>query len=353
MNGKNNKKKITCCIVGARGYAGLELARLLLRHPNVDLKFCFATSEMNLSHYLNTESAKNVVCLLDKEIMSHLTDVVFLATPAEVSLKLAPQILASGKKVIDLSGAFRLKENDYQKWYGFEHTEPTLLANALYGLLPWVGPSKNENLVANPGCFATAVTLALIPLLKDFVIDSENIVIDAKSGSTGGGKKAAENLLFTEVDGECLPYKVGRHQHYPEIVEAIKNFSGQKIEAHFTTSLLPVRRGIIAGVYGRLAAGKTIEDVENAFQKYYGDYTLVNHGRLSSAIAKSNALLSLKKVVGTAKTHISYEVEGNKLYLFSCIDNLLKGAASQAVENLNRIADLPLTTAVNRMEALI
>ena len=342
------KNKISCSIVGARGYAGLELARLLLQHPNAELTFCFATSEFLLTDFLTSPKAAKVVCLKDSEILANLTDVVFLATPAEVSLKLAPLILARGKKVIDLSGAFRLKDHDYKTWYGFDHLESSLLASASYGLSPWVGPAKSENLIANPGCFATAVTMALIPVLKENVIESENIVIDAKSGSSGGGKKASENLLFTEVDGECLPYKIGKHQHQPEIVEAVAQFSGKKIDAHFTTSLLPVRRGIIAGIYARLQKGKSLEDVEVAFAKSYGDYPLVGFG----ATAKNPALLSLKKVVGTGKTHISYEVVGDKLYLFSCIDNLLKGAASAAVENLNRFSDIPLDTGISRLEAL-
>jgi N-acetyl-gamma-glutamyl-phosphate reductase len=141
---------------------------------------------------------------------------------------------------------------------------------------------------------------------------------------------------------------VGRHQHYPEIIEAIETFTGKKIEAHLTTSLLPVRRGIIAGVYAQLHEGKTIQDVAAAFAKAYNDYPLVSFG----AVQKEPSLLLLKKVVGTAKTHISYEVEGPRLYVFSCIDNLLKGAASQAIENFNRISDLPISTGLSHLEAL-
>lgn len=281
--------------------------------------------------------------------MNHLTDVVFLATPAEVSLKLAPQVIAAGKKVVDLSGAFRLKHNDYKKWYGFDHHEKVLLEQAQYGLLPWVGPSSRTALIANPGCYATAISMALIPLLKSELIDPDHIVIDAKSGATGAGKKAAENLLFTEVEAECLPYKVGRHQHEPEIVETIEAFTGKKIQPHMTTSLLPIRRGIIAGIYATLTAGKTIHDVEAAFTKAYEGYALVKH----SAVAKNSQLLSLKKVVGTAKVHITYEVVDQKLFVFSCIDNLMKGAASQAVENLNRINDWPVETGLNQMEVLV
>lgn len=345
----NSRNRMTCSVVGARGYSGLELAKLLLAHPGADLKCCFATSEFKLSDYLNSAAAGNVTCLTDDKLAANLTDVVFLATPAEVSLKLAPMVLAAGKKVIDLSGAFRLKKNSYQQWYGFEHTEGALLKKANYGLAPWTGPATTEDLIANPGCFATAVAMALIPLLKEEVMSAENIVIDAKSGATGAGRKASERMLFSEVDGECLPYKVGCHQHYPEIVETIEAFAGKTLDAHFVTSLLPVRRGIIAGIYGRLAAGKTKADVEAAFAKAYCDYGLVS----VADAGKNSNLLSLKKVIGTGRTHISYEIKNDKLFVFSCIDNLMKGAASQALENFNRISDFALTTGINGLEAAI
>lgn len=346
----SNSKKVSCSVVGARGYAGLETARLLLQHPFAELTHCFATSEFSLSQYLSTPAAAKVVGLADSDLMSNLTDVVFLATPAEVSLELAPKIVAAGKKVIDLSGAFRLKKNDYKKWYGFEHSQKELLAQAKYGLSPYAGPVAHaESLIANPGCYATAITMALIPIVQYGLIDVNSIVIDAKSGTTGAGKKAAENLLFSEVDGECLPYKVGRHQHYPEIVETIEAFAGQKIEAHFTTSLLTVRRGIIAGIYANLKAGKTSKDVSQAFAKSYADYPLVTFAEM----ATSPSLVSLKKVVGTGRTHLSFVIEGQKLYLFSCIDNLMKGAASQAIENFNRLADLPVETGLSHLEGQI
>lgn len=349
MTATMKSNRITCSIVGARGYSGIELARILLQHSSAELKYCFATSEFRLSDYLNSEAATKVICLTDDKLQTHLTDVVFLATPAEVSMKLAPVIVAAGKKVIDLSGAFRLKENSYPQWYGFTHTEEALLKKAQYGLLPWAGPAQKNEVVANPGCFATAVAMALIPLIKEKVLSTENIVIDAKSGATGAGKKATEKLLFAEVDGECLPYKVGCHQHYPEIVEAIAAFTGVSMDAHFTTSLLPIRRGIIAGIYGRLAAGKTIADIEKALTKAYRDYPLVSF----AAIEKNSNLLLLKRVIGTGKTHISFEVQGDKVFVFSCIDNLMKGAASQAVENFNRISDLPMGTGIDGLEAMI
>jgi N-acetyl-gamma-glutamyl-phosphate reductase len=322
-------------VVGARGYSGLELCKLLLKHPFVQLQNAFATNEFQLSQELLDAKAASVQCFSDKELMNNLSDVMFLATPAEVSMKLAPQILAQNKTVIDLSGAFRLKKNDYAKWYGFMHTAPDYAQDAEYGLLPFCGPVKpSTRLISNPGCYATAISLALIPLLKNDLIQTEGLVIDAKSGTTGAGKKASENLLFSEVAEECLPYRVGKHQHTPEIAEAVEQATGKKIDPHFTTSLLSAKRGIVAGVY---ATAKTtdIEDIAKAYAKAFEGYPLVRHGRDVSRYAR------LANVVNTPFTHISYELVGNKLYVFSTIDNLLKGAASQAVENLNRLLDLP------------
>jgi N-acetyl-gamma-glutamyl-phosphate reductase len=347
----NRSNKISCSIIGARGYAGLETARLLLNHPHADLVHCFATSDFNLESYLSHPKAKLVRSFSDAEIFNHPTEVYFLATPAEVSLKLAPKLLSLGKKVIDLSGAFRLKKHDYQEWYGLQHDEKELLQLANYGLVPWVGPfsSVKTSLISNPGCYATAISMALIPLLKDGLIHSEGIVIDAKSGTSGAGKKASENLLFTEVEGECLPYKVGKHQHFPEIVETVANFTGKQINPHFSTSLLATRRGIIANIYAELKDGLGLRDIEESFGRAYKDSDLVTHGPLKS----HSQLLSLKRVVGTSKTHLSYEVSGKKVYLFSCIDNLMKGAAGQAIENFNRIYDYHTSTGLNHLEAII
>lgn len=343
-------QKLSCSVVGARGYSGLETVRLLLGHPHAELKNCFATGAFEISNYLTHPKLADVKCASDSEIFNELTDVYFLATPGEVSLKLAPKLIAAGKIVIDLSGAFRLKKHSYQQWYGFEHTERALLSVANYGLLPWAGPLiSSSGLIANPGCYATAISLALIPLLKDGLVSPRGIVIDAKSGSSGAGKKATENLLFTEVEGECLPYKVGEHQHFPEILETLEAFSGKLIDAHFSTSLLPIRRGIIASIFAELCDGVGIDDINSSFQEAYANEPLIIH----SAIAKNRQLLSLKRVVGTARTHISYEVRGSKLYLFSCIDNLLKGAAAQAIENFNRVGNLPTFTGLNQLENMI
>lgn len=335
-NSSAKTPKKTVSIVGARGYSGLELARLLLAHPEVELTHAFATRTFDLSNDLFASRARQVRCLTEDQLLTHLTDIVFLATPAEVSLNLAPQILAAGKKVIDLSGAYRLHKSDTEKWYGFKPGAPEVMAQSQYGFVPYCGAlPAHVKLISNPGCYATAITLALIPLLRDGLIETEGLVIDAKSGTTGAGRKASEAQLFAEVDGECRPYRVGQHQHTPEIIETVQTFAGCEIDPHFVTHLLPVKRGILASMFAK-SKTKNINDISAAFDKAYADYPLVRHG---SDVAK---LSKLSNVVGTPYAHISYTLIENKLYLFSTVDNLLKGAASQAVENLNRFLDLPL-----------
>lgn len=347
-------------IVGARGYSGLELARLLLGHPAVRLTACFATdpAAFRLGQELFAPEADLVPTLamsaLESPNLAKDFHTIFLATPAEVSLELAPKLVAKGVNVVDLSGAFRLAASDYPKWYGFEHSATAALASAQYGLVPFAKPfvktAGKGVLVANPGCYVTAVLSALVPLVKYGVIKPDSIVIDAKSGTTGAGKKAAESLLFSEVDGECIPYKIGKHQHFPEIVKYLAQFGAPSGVAEgfttqalaesmfFSTSLLATPRGIIAGIYAKLATGKTDADVAAAFVKAYANYPLAK----VSTLAATPKIASLKKVVGTNSVQIGYTTDGSKLFVYSLIDNLLKGAASQAVENFNRIVDLPV-----------
>ncbi len=366
-------------IVGARGYSGQELARLLLRHPEAELAGCFASSKpgpsgdgkgsapFRLSHLLMEPAAKAVPTWSMDEFDVRLEGLhtLFLATPAEVSLELAPKAIAKGVNVIDLSGAFRLKQaasgspaEKYRKWYGFEHTQLELLLQSDYGLQPFERPAPRSGarLVANPGCYATAVLMAALPLLESGLIEPKSLVIDAKSGASGGGRKAAENLLFTEVDGECLPYKVAGHQHWPEIVEAAWLFAHEEISPFFTTSLLNARRGIIASLYATIKRpaetdAATEARVRSAYAEAYAGYELVRAGALGTP--EADALLSLKRVVGTARTHITFRADGDKLYVFSTLDNLVKGAAGQAIENLNRLLDRPLHLGLSDMEGVL
>lgn len=327
--------KTTSAIVGARGYSGIELARLLLDHPNTELTACYATQKFAISDYILESKAKKIPSLTENELNPNMADVWFLATPAEVSLKLGAQLVDAGKKVIDLSGAYRLKTSSYEKWYNFTHTRNDLLQSASYGLAPFTKPITTK-LISNPGCYATAILMALIPLFKKDLISNE-IVIDAKSGTSGAGKKANESQLFAEVSGDLLPYRTGKHQHLPEITETVKNLTGVTVDLQMTTHLVPVDRGISVAIY---AKPKTtdISEIEKAYQEAYEGYPLV---RLQKG---DGPLLKMKNVVHTPYTHITYDMIDNKLYVFSMIDNLLKGAASQAVENFNRLMDVPLAT---------
>lgn len=365
MGQEISKKKVA--VVGARGYSGLELARILVKHPEAELVACFAhDSSFMLSDYLPESAAKGVPVFPLKDLESVLPnlDCVFLATPAEASLELVPQILgnkSSRASVIDLSGAFRFqagtpseKAAKFELWYKTKHGAPDLLGEASYGLVPFAPPVKGEKaLIANPGCYATAVLMGIVPLLKAKAIKPKTLVIDAKSGTSGAGRKASEGQLFTEVDGECLPYKVGQHQHLPEIQEWAEAFGGQAIDPFFTTHLLPVRRGIIAGIYAELEEGVGANNIGEAFAAAYRNYPLARVTRLDGKEEQGlspKLSLSLKRVTGSARVHLSYQVVGQKLYLFSLIDNLLKGAASQAVENFNSLHDFPAALGLEAME---
>lgn len=369
QHGSNSKTKKKVAVVGARGYSGLDLVRLLLTHPNVELSACFATEEFKLSEYLPEKSASTVAVLSlnQLETIARTVDTVFLATPAETSIELTPRILNAGAHVIDLSGAFRLKGSNfdqrlslYSHWYGIQHSEAQLIDQAEYGLVPWVSslplqrPHINPRLISNPGCYATAILMAILPLLKEDLIIAETLVIDAKSGTSGAGRKAAEHLLFTEVEGECLPYRIGKHQHLPEICEAAGHYGGKTIDPFLSTHLLNIRRGITAAIYVQMRKGINHEDIQRAFEKHYENYPLLRWDLINRNSKRMiHPLLSLKRVVGSARTHIGFETDGSKLYLFSSIDNLLKGAASQAIENLNRIWELPIETGLMEHEGVL
>ncbi|MEW6057224.1 MAG: N-acetyl-gamma-glutamyl-phosphate reductase [Bdellovibrionota bacterium] len=359
---KYETKAVPAAIVGIRGYSGLELAGLLLKHPGVELKAGFSSDPgFNLGDYLEDEKATQVSILSNEDIVQTAREfeTLFLATPPKTSLDLAPKLLEAGCRVIDLSGAFRLKKGSteeriekYQKWYKLEHNQPELLSSAHYGLVPWGSPEAlpSVRFIANPGCYATSVLMALLPLVKEKLIELNTIVIDAKSGTSGAGKKAEENLLFAEVAEDCTPYKVAQHQHLPEIREMIERYTGETIDPMFSTTLLPIKRGITTAIYARLSArlreeplSSVVERIDLAYEKFYADYPLLKWGLLQEEPGRPSPL-SLKRVVGSARTRIRYAAEGDKLFVFSMIDNLLKGAASQAIENFNLIHGLPLLT---------
>lgn len=349
-------------IVGANGYSGRELVKLLLNHPAVAAVTCFSRDpNWRLSDECLIENEKKITYQPIPSLCSDAKNyhTVFLAVPTEVSLELVPQLINQKINIIDLSGAFRLDKETFEHWYQQPHTASDFLPKAIYGLQPWQNTIGESNLIANPGCYATAILMALLPLLKKQLIDENHIVIDAKSGISGAGKNVKSHPHFCEIADNCLPYKVGTHQHLPEIINYCQQFANATIHPMMTTHLLPVRRGIIAGIYCHfcpeyrlLNQSHQIELIRDAMTQVYKDYPLMKFSSLNND-NRDKKMLALTHVVGTSQNHIGFSVNHSQIYLFSTIDNLLKGAASQAIENFNAIIKLPCSTGLTQQECIL
>ncbi len=306
-------------VVGGTGYAGAELVRILERHRGAELAASWSSA------------------FTIDQVDAVQPEVVFLATPNEVSARLAPQLLDRGIKVIDLSGAFRLTDPAlYPAWYGFAHERPELLGEAVYGLTEWCnGELSKARLVANPGCYPTSILLALRPLT--FILDRDQPVIcDSKSGVSGAGKKADVEWSFAEVAGNFKAYGVGHHRHEPEIRQGLR--LGQRAPLVFVPHLLPTVRGILSTMHVAFAHAVTDEEIAGLYAEAYGKAPLVQiHG--------AGKLPELKSVVNTPRAEIGWQLlhGGKRAVVVSVIDNLLKGAASQAVQNFNRMCGYPET----------
>lgn len=269
--------------------------------------------------------------------------VAFLATPAETSLQLAEPLLAKGVSVIDLSGAFRLQATEYPIWYGFTHSAPHLLDRARYGLADLLPMPERSGpaLIANPGCYATAAILALAPLLKSDLVHGP-IYVDGKSGTTGAGKKATERLLFSEVAENLSPYRVGDHQHTPEIERGLALVADRRPEITFVPHLVPMKRGLVVTAYAKARSGVTSQEVESAYAQCYDDAHLVE--------VRAPDALGSGRYRGHPGCGVGAHLDGRtgSVIAVGALDNLLKGAAAQAIQNLNRLWDLPTETGLWR-----
>jgi N-acetyl-gamma-glutamyl-phosphate reductase len=336
----------TVGIVGVSGYSGIELARIVAGHPRLALTLAISDkwAGSTLADHLALPGAGGAVQVRPQQESTTAAfaglDIVFLCTPAEASLALAPIALEAGARVVDLSGAFRLAANEYPRWYGFTHGRPELLTAACYSM-PEAGASsdiRSARLVSNPGCYATASTLAVLALLRGEIIGTAGIIIDAASGTTGAGRKASEDFAFSEVDGDFRAYRVLRHQHTPEIERALALAGQPPLKVTFTPHLLPTRRGILATVYGRLNPGKTAADAAAAIDRFVA-------GKPFLRAAKPDAV-RLHPVVGTNRVLLgaAADPERGVAVAFAAIDNLVKGAAGQAVQNVNLMLGFAETT---------
>lgn len=336
------------CIIGASGYTGVELVRLLHMHPRVKIKTLVGESQAGKSaaevypHLsgLNLPGLVHVNEVNWKEI-----DIAFGCLPHGASQKILAGI-PEHVRIIDLSADFRLKDvSEYAKWYGHAHQAVELQKQAVYGLTEHARDEvKKARLVANPGCYPTASQLPLIPLLKAGLIDTANIIIDAKSGVTGAGRATKQNLLFTEVDGGIYAYGVGNHRHAPEIDQGLSEAARGKIEVTFTPHLVPMKRGLLATIYVQLKNGATVEKIRTALSEAYGNEPFVE-------VLPEGAQAATQHVVGSNRCVISVHADRKqgRAILVSAIDNLVKGASGQAVQNMNVMLGLPETTALPQM----
>jgi len=340
MNDSINNSRKRVAIVGATGYSGAELTAILARHSEVELVALFSSSSTARGAVTPTLPQFIAEPFSMEALVAAKPEIVFLATPNEVSAGLAPQLLDLGMRVIDLSGAFRLEEPSmYPTWYGFDHERPNLLGEAVYGLTEYCnGELKKARLVANPGCYPTSILLALRPLT--FAIDREQPVIcDSKSGVSGAGKKADVNFSFAELFGNFKAYGVGQHRHEPEIRQQLH--LGDRAPVVFVAHLLPVHRGILSTMHIGFTHAMTEQQIADAYTRVYANAPFVR-------VLPAGQLPELKNVVNTPRAEIGFQLlhGGRRAVIVSVIDNLLKGAASQAVQNFNRMCGFAETEAL-------
>jgi N-acetyl-gamma-glutamyl-phosphate reductase len=321
-------------VFGASGYSGQELVRILARHPNA--RIAAATSDREAGRPIDVapELGLSHVRHDDASAMASRDHVAFLATPAETSAELAPRLLDRGARVVDLSGAFRLSDPAaYREWYGFVHPKPELLAEAHYGIPELFAMPPTTRLVANPGCYATASILAVAPLLD---LTEGPVIIDGKSGTTGAGKKAEEAMLFAEVAENLRAYRVGKHQHTPEIEEALSIRAGREVKVSFTAHLVPMRRGILVTAYLRAKPNVATRDALGALERAYA-------GTMVRVVDRPP---ETQRVLNTNGTEVGAHLDArtSTLIAFGAIDNLVRGAAGQAVQNMNAMIGLPIET---------
>jgi N-acetyl-gamma-glutamyl-phosphate reductase len=332
-------------IVGASGYTGLELTRLLARHPRIRLAALYSdrwADEAAGSRLALDGPAAALRYRPLADAASADAELVFLATPAEVSAELAPKLLAKGARVVDLSGAFRLADPAaYPAWYGFPHPAPQLLAEARYGLPELAREQlRDARLVTNPGCYATATALALAPLVQAGLGLSGGIAVTALSGVSGAGRKATEDYSFVEVADDLRAYRLGKHQHVPEIEQTVSRYAGACGPISFTPVLVPIRRGILVTATVRLEGAPPAE-LAGALARAYADEPFVR------VLAPDRVMV--KDVVHTNRCHVGLAVDGRAgvVVAVSAIDNLVKGAAGQAVQATNAALGWPETTGLD------
>lgn len=328
------KKQIKASVLGGSGYSGIELLKILSNHPQVQIDRVFAN---NSAGKLLQEIHPWFVNRLDVRFESFSTesicssDIVFVALPSGEAMNVVPQLLSLGKKVIDFGGDFRLKDISlYETFYKRAHTARGTVPQAVYGLPEWnKSRIESASLIANPGCYPTSVILPLAPLIKDGLISSKGIAANSLSGVSGAGRSSSADMSFVEVNESVKAYKVGVHQHIPEIKTTLEELTGSPVSITFVPHLIPITRGIYSSMYATLNNNATTADVVQSYRKYYSSAPFVR--------VSDTTIPEIKNVLYSNYVDIGFRIypENNQIIVFSAIDNLVKGAAGQAVQNMN------------------
>jgi N-acetyl-gamma-glutamyl-phosphate reductase len=332
-------------IIGGTGYGAIELIRLINNHPYLEVGSVVSNSQagnnFSESYPHLTDIINQPLESFDVNRLSEQNELVFLATPSGVSSKLVPQLMDKGIKVIDLSGDFRLRsQNEYETWYKHSAPEEKYLSQAVYGLSEiYAEEIKGAELIANPGCYPTATSLGLLPILKANLADSKSIIIDAKSGVSGAGRGLSLTSHYAEINENVRAYKLGAHQHIPEIEQVLKDETGRMVTISFTTHLVPMTRGIMITAYANLLGKISTSEVNDLYKQFYESHPFVR-------IRPDGIYPSTKEVSGSNYCDIGLHVDPrtNRLTIVSVIDNLVKGAAGQAIQNANLMNDWDVRT---------
>lgn len=326
---------ISTAVVGGTGYTGLELIRLLLAHPYLRLNNIYSRSQAGktLNQVAPHFFQHNTLTFVPIDI-EHLKkhQLVIFATPNAVAMNYAKALLDAGVRIVDLSADFRIQDiPTWQQWYGQQHTAADIVTKAVYGLPELIDKKQIQNaqIIANPGCYATAMLLGLYPLLAQNIIAGERIIIDGKSGVSGAGKNALPHLMAAEVFENFQAYQVSGHRHVPEVTEVLQNTCKQKISITFVPHLLPMSRGILNTMYCKLEKNHTLDDAYTALAQCFANAYFVHLQEIHKSPSTKSVKGSNNCTIGISQQH-----EG-EVIIFSAIDNLLKGAASQAIQNIN------------------
>lgn len=323
-------------IIGSTGYAGGELVRILAGHREAEIKWYGSKSYIDKKYsevYRNMFQIVEDNCMDDNmEELANQVDVIFTATPQGLCSSLVNEAILSKVKIIDLSADYRIKDvKTYEEWYKIEHKSPEFIQEAVYGLCEINREEvKKARLVASPGCYPTCSTLSIYPLVKEGFIDTNTIIIDAKSGTSGAGRGAKVDHLFCEVNENMKAYGVASHRHIPEIEEQLSYAAGEDIKLIFTPHLVPMNRGILVTAYASLKKDVTYDEVKAVYDKYYEKEKFVR-------VLDKDLTPETKWVKGSNYVDVNFKIDKrtNKIIMMGALDNLVKGAAGQAVQNMN------------------